>query len=327
MNEILDDFKNSNQKVYWYFLEKSLGFLKELEGKGLITKTTIDEKRYGKSVSDNSFSFGKLNGGELETLAEIFGPINKKHFEESTRGQGNELKRILTMHSSALLSLLFFNTVSDEHPLEIKIGNNQYKFTTVEFEFENTCLKGQNENGKEYNPSCIDVKLNDKEQNVVLFLESKLSEYLHNGKQIGISMEYQKQYDDIFKEGELIDELTIKEEDGTLTLTTTKGRCSHYCQGIKQMMCHFIGALNYKEKHQDEEVFLGTILLDLSSIDESSYNVYCKDYQKLAKKLTGLGKGVKMIGEPFTYQKLYEEVRSKRFELSGQVVEYYGLNK
>lgn len=92
------------------------------------------------------------------------------------------------------------------------------------------------------------------------------------------------------------------------------------------MMCHFIGALNYKEKHQDEEVLLGTILLDLSSIDESSYNIYCKDYQQLAKKLTRLEKGVKMIGKPLTYQKLYEEVKLKGFKLSDRVVKYYGLD-
>ena len=234
------------------------------------------------------------------------------------------------MHSSALLSFLFFNSVSENKPLYIEIEGIRYMFTSVDFEYENECLKGKDRIGNEYRPSSIDVKLvgkNAEGKDAVLFLESKLSEYLHNGKQTGISLEYYNQYGEIFKKGKLIDELTIKEEDGTLTLTTKDGRCSHYCQGIKQMMCHFIGALNYKKIHQDEEVLLGTILLDLSSIDESSYNIYCKDYQQLTEKLTRLEKGVKMIGEPLTYQKLYEEVKLKGFKLSDQVVEYYGLNK
>lgn len=330
MNDILDDFKKSNQKVYKYFLEKSSDFLKDIGSKGLIKKTPINEKRYGKSVSDNSFSFEKLDGDELETLVEIFGPINKKHFVEATKG--NELKRILTLHSSALLSLLFFNSVSDEHPLEIKIGNKQYKFTIVEFEFENTCLKGQNENGKEYNPSCIDVKLADKGQNAILFLESKLSEYLHNGKQTGISKEYENQYgDNIFNKAKLPEGLSFIEDevDGTLTLTTTDGKCSHYCQGLKQMMCHFIGAMNYKQAHPKEEVLLGTILLNLSSVDKAfnSYNTYYNDYKQLAEKLNKLNNGVAMIEEPLTYQELYKEAKSEDFELSPKVVEFYGFEE
>ncbi len=319
MSDILYALEHSNNKVYQYFLNKSKNFIQEL-AENHITKTA-----YRNTVSENSFSFKKLDGGELGTLKEIFGDINEDSFKNATKGQGNELKRILTMHSSALLALLFFQSVSEDNPLSITINGKEYKFTSVDFEYENKCLDGRDSNGVEYRPSCVDVKLTDKEQHVVLFLESKLSEYLHNGKQTGISMEYHKQYREIFEKGELIDGLIIKEEDGTLTLTTTKRRCSHYCQGIKQMMCHFIGAMNYKAKHQDEEVLLGTILLDMSSIDESRYKEYCKDYKQLADKLTRLGKEVKMIGTPLTYQELYNNL--KGFKLSDRVVEYYGLNK
>lgn len=322
MNDILKELKNCNNKVYKYFWEKSKDFIEDLAEKGLITQTI-----YRKTKSENSFSFKKLDGSELETLKEIFGDINEGCFESATKGQGNELERILTMHSSALLGLLFFNSVSEENPLSIEIGENRYEFTSADFEFKNPCLK-KDVNGNEYRPSCIDIKLTDKKQNTVLFLESKLSEYLHNGKQTGISLEYKRQYADIFKVGELTDELTIKEENGSLTLTTKDGRCSHYCQGIKQMMCHFIGAMNYMEEteHKEGEVLLGTILLDLSSIAKTSYDRYCNDYEQLADKLTKLGKGVKMIGKPFTYQCLYTDM-SKGFKLSDQVVEYYGLNK
>ncbi len=323
MSSILESSKN---KVYKYFLERSLVFLRELEEKGFIIKTPIDKKRYGKSESDNSFSFNKLENSELKTLEKIFGSMNKK---KATKGQGQERKRILTMHSSALLALLFFNSVSDKNPLCIKIDGNQYEFTTVDFEYENRCLEGMDKSGKKYRSSCIDVKLTDKAKNVVLFLESKFSEYLHNGKQTGINKEYQVQYGYIFDESNLPEDFAFVDdtEKGTLTLTTRpkEKKCSHYCQGLKQMMCHFIGTMNYKKDNPGEEVMLGTILLDLSSIDKTSFDKYSKDYSQLSENLNGLGKGVKMLKEPLTYQELYKEAKEKGFKLSDNVVRYYGL--
>ena len=70
--------------------------------------------------SDWSLSIMPNEGEQAhETLGRIFKidiPDWKEKFNEATFGQGNEINRILTLHSSALLALLCFSHVSEENP-------------------------------------------------------------------------------------------------------------------------------------------------------------------------------------------------------------------
>ena len=92
------------------------------------------------------------------------------------------------------------------------------------------------------------------------------------------------------------------------------------------MMCHLIGAINYKEKHANQEVLLGTILLDLSSIDKPAFENYCTDYEQLARKLNKRDKAVTLIEKTLTYQRLYDEVKNK-YNIVDTVIKFYGLAK
>lgn len=320
-------FEGCNNKVYDYFAETCPKLLDAFQGE--YDKTPLSEKlkeRYGKSASDNSYSFSS-EGKERVTLSKLFDTdISQEHWDEAVNGNGHEIKRIMTMHSSALLSLLFFHAVSEENPLYIQIDGESYSFTKAVFEVQNKCLEGGN-------PSSIDVMLIDCQAKVVLLLESKLSEYLTCGKKKGINIKYKNQYADVMKFGEISKHVNILEEDNSLTIQR-KDSSSHYCEGIKQMLCHFIGAMNFKEskdeKHKgltDYKVLLGTVLLDLSSINEKKFKTYENDYKELAGYLNGLDKNIIVLDEVITYQKLYKEPKGKEYQISERIVKYYGLDK
>lgn len=318
-------FKGCKNRVYDYFADTCPDLLGGTFI-GKYDKTPISKERYGKSKSDNSYTFKSSTGNERETLNQLFHTeISEGHWKEAVNGKGHEMKRILTMHSSALLSLLFFHAVSERNRLCIQIDGKDYHFTKAVFEVQNKCLEGGN-------PSNIDVMLVDYHAKVVLLLESKLSEYLNCGKKKDISIEYKNQYADVMRPGKLSDKIEIKqEEDNSLTIQG-KESPSHYCEGIKQMLCHFIGAMNFKvskdDKHEgltDYKVLLGTVLLDLSSINKKKFNTYKEDYNELAKFLNGLDKkDVKVLDEVITYQKLY---KGNGYEVSKTIVSYYGLDK
>ena len=321
-------FEGCKNRVYDYFANICPCVLDGFEGK--YGKTPLSDKlkeRYGKLASDNSYTFAPSKENVRETLNELFNTeISEGHWKEAVNGKGHENKRILTMHSSALLSLLFFHAVSERNPLCIQIDGKDYSFTKAVFEVQNKCLEGGN-------PSNIDVMLVDYQAKVVLLLESKLSEYLSCGKKKDISIEYKNQYADIMRPGKLSDKIEIKEENNSLTIQGIDSP-SHYCEGIKQILCHFIGAMNFKvskdDKHEgltDYKVLLGTVLLDLSSINEKKFKTYKEDYKELAVYLNGLHKDVIVLNEVITYQNLYKEAKGNGYELSETIVSYYGLDK
>lgn len=339
----VEEFRNHNNSNYIYTMEKNTYFkgcknsVYDYFAKGCpdlleaskenYGKTHINEKRYGKSKSDNSYSFVSPKGQERDTLNQLFDTdISEVQWNQAINGKGHEIKRILTMHSSALLSLLFFHAVSKDNPLCIQIDRKKYSFTKAVFEVQNKCLEGGN-------PSSIDVMLVDHQAKVVLLLESKLSEYLYCGKKKGINIKYKNQYSDVMQFGKKSKHIDMFEENNSLTLQG-KDSPSHYCEGIKQMLCHFIGAMNFEEskdeKHEGLEGYnklLGTVLLDLSSINEKKFNTYKDDYKELAEHLNGLDKDVKVIDEVITYQDLYKEAKGNGYQISKTIVKYYGLDK
>lgn len=315
-------FKGCNNRVYDYFAQTCPDLLDAFKGE--YDKTSISKERYGKSESDSSYSFDSSKG-ERETLSKLFGTeIPPTHWKQAVNGR--EISRIMTMHSSALLSLLFFHAVSEENPLCIQIDGESYSFTKAVFEVQNKCLEGGN-------PSSIDVMLVDHQAKVVLLLESKLSEYLTCGKKKDINIKYKNQYPDVMKFGEISKHVNIHEENNSLTIQGIDSP-NHYCEGLKQMLCHFFGAMNFKEskdeKHKgltDYKVLLGTVLLDLSSINKKKFNTYKSDYNELAKYLNDLHKDVQVLDEVITYQNLYKEAKGNGYHISDKIVNYYGLDK
>lgn len=300
----------------------------------------------GKSEPSYEFEFG---GKDLttfvgESLAEVFSITDKNVFLDKFRmacsGNGEELKKITTLHSSSLCALLFFFNVSDKNPLHFK-NLEGYEFTQSFFEFKNKVIGY---------PSNVDVVLlgqNKEKKNVILFLESKFSEYITGitkaGNKYNIGKSYFSEKKDcysfpIYKE--ILDSKVIelsKVDDTHLSSSQEK-----YIEGIKQIISHYYGICNfmngkYYEKdnenlnklknHNAEEFLLGEILFDNFSknIREQYLVPYEKDYSTLARlinKQYGKEKvpNFKVIEESFHYSDLSEFISDNSLQ---KVYDFY----
>ena len=111
----------------------------------------------------------------LERVFHIYEDSKRKNFEDkfeqAISGDGQEIARILTLHSSSLLSLMNFWQVSESNPLIHK----GVEYTKVYFERKNNVIPGRK-------PSNIDIVLVSRDGETILFLESKFTEYLKPGK-------------------------------------------------------------------------------------------------------------------------------------------------
>lgn len=215
--------------------------------------------------------------------------IFAKKFQMACSGTGDELKKITTLHSSSLCALLFFFNV-DNKKLIIR-SLSEYEFTESYFEFQNKVIRS---------PSNIDVVLLGKNiktgKKVILFLESKFSEYITGTGKIEVSESYFKSdrysapiYESIEKE----ESFNFNKKDGFYN-------SKKYNEGLKQMISHYYGIRYFMERdffkdNEDvyknireygaEEIILGEILFDNfaknSGLTEKLNN-YKDDYSKLA---------------------------------------------
>ena len=260
--------------------------------------------------SQRSLSIECADTKDTKDLIEIFALNDKfdEKFKQAIEGDGQEHKRIRTLHSSALLSLLCFYGVSEDKPLMLEFDNRSVSFTSSEFEVRNKVA--QDLSGKPHY-SNIDVLLCGKDKNgkkVKLFLESKFSEYLNWGKYSGISDEvYGCTYRRLAKVFKKMG-LTYKDD----ALCSAQGYTRHYAGGIKQMISHFIGLKNEIKngKYPDADIYLGTILYEFpEGVDNEHKKLgdYKKDYKTLAEGLNALTESkLKVLEECFTYQEIFK---------------------
>lgn len=248
-----DFFKNKNIKVqkvfyprYSVYSKNSYAFQIE-DGKGNIIEN--------KNISKNDI-FKYI----YEKLIKLFGITNKKRFEEKLSevcgGSGSEQRNITKLHSSSLCALLFFYNVSDKNTLTLKIDSKEIIFKDVLFEFQNIVIEGRK-------PSNVDVVLFGKDNDgkkVILFLESKFSEYLDVSKQFDLGLDYLEKYSNIYNDDNLKNiNLCIYRENGIpkVVLKNKKGKIEKYnrirvikdadamyIEGIKQIISHYIGINN-----------------------------------------------------------------------------------
>ena len=285
------------------------------------------------SISENSFCFEvgmKPSNTEeykeclLQAIKEVFGITNRsfeEKFNQAINGAGQEWRELNVFHSSSLLALLCFYNVSNDNPLSVKIEGKTCKFTTSEFEVSNTI--GKNISGKNYS-SHIDVKLTGEceGKSVSLYLESKFSEYVNQrGK---TSFSYTDDYNNIYSklQGKIEDlDIIIGCDEITLVQTDNK-RPARYWQGIKQMISHYLGMKNCKDK--SELIYLGEILYDFRPYIP---NDFFGDYEDIHKQLVDALELIEIEPQSFkvgknilTYQSVF-----KNYNLDERVRELYNL--
>lgn len=205
------------------------------------------------------------------------GPAEKEKFEEAfdivTSGQGKEIQKINSVHSSSLLSLLFFYPLYQNGDPELFIQFEglpelkNIKFTSCLFEVRNSVIKF---------PSCVDVLLVSDDGNTLFYLESKLSEY----KDKSYREEYGKGYYPLYKQLQnqhLLE--TIMLEEGNKDKTILKCGEKSYIEGIKQSISHLIGLVKGPEELKSEKKD------DYYYIEE--YDKYSELYEKASSLLYG----------------------------------------
>ena len=300
--------------------------------KECIKKSQLSQTYWQGKYSNNSCSFidmGKPGRKEkvcdyLKSLFEIENDIFDNKYKMAVAGDGQEYRRISTLHSSSLVALLCFYSLSKEHALKINIDGQEIEFYESLFEQKNSI-------GKEGHNSNMDVVLigfNKQGESVILFLESKFSEYLSHGKYDKISDVYDEVYYQLTADQQPIDGLEIVRGKDMWSISAAPHRSQQYCQGIKQMISHyqgmqkgFIGSAEDKYDH----IYLGEILFKFpEEVDakHNSYNSYVGLYKQLAQKLNSINtcKKFKVIETSLSYQDVLKD-----FDLDTNVREFYAL--
>lgn len=327
LNKIQEVIREGCQPLYGLFNREVVG--------EILSSAVLENTPYRGGVSKRSLRIRIKPKAEDrgEDLAGIFGldaEVFGKKYLEAISGDGKEARRIRTLHSSSLLSLLCFYGVSEDRPLAIKVDGRVVKFTSSSFEVK---LPIEKEENGESHPANIDIVLagNDEQTGkpVMLFLESKFSEYLSFGKYDGISNRvYGKTYSQLCKGGYL-DRMGLKFEEnpenpGYSVLSSINGRTLHYAGGIKQMVSHFLGVKNIADRDKGVDIYLGEILYKFSdAIDKRNHKL--QDYRHLYEILAeGLNKisdsKFKVVEQCFTYQEVF-----KSFNLNPSVRLFYSL--
>ena len=317
--------EQGNQPIYNLFNNEEVG--------EILSNTPLVHTSYHGRFSQRSLQIPFVDRGM--DLALIFGLDHKTFGEkylEAISGDGQEAKRIRTLHSSSLLCLLCFYAVSKEKPLVLCLDGKEVIFTESYFEVKNPV--GIDMSGRMHN-SNIDVVLFGRYsitgKKVILYLESKFSEYLVGGGYEGISnFVYREIYSQLSK-GNCLSRMGLKIENtpgkpGYFDLKPIKGKTHHYACGIKQMISHFLGVKNVADsgKNADSDVYLGEILFRFDeSIDPEGgkYKDYTELYEVLAEGLNNLAESkFKVINKCFTYQEVFKD-----FKLDAAVRAFYSL--
>lgn len=251
--------------------------------------------------------------------------------------------RILVLHSSALLPLLLFHSISPTNTIRI----SGIEYDDVHFEVPNKVFNSTR-------PSKIDVALISHKEQAVLYLESKFTEYLLGKSSNSFSDKYKNMVRKILGDNQPAEgnnQFYIRGKLDNIDIV--------YGEGIKQMIAHFIGVCKGGTSHNIVDVYikkgyevkLGCIVYQFNKeIDKlERLDAYSKLYKNMAEKMnellrdtkrTGNGSILKeceadnilhgapqnftVIGELLTYQKLVGENKDK---FNSKVLKFYELYK
>lgn len=261
----------------------------------------------------------------------------------SISGTGNEggkdsseTAKIIALHSSSLLSLLFFYNI-ENNGIIIKCNDRKILFNKIFFEYKNKVRS----NGY---PSNMDVVLISTENNTILFLESKFTEYLTLEKKLN---NIGKSYLDINTSKYVYENkkficppLGLKvniNNNKTFNLIATNEPL--YINGIKQLIAHNVGIDNFMSRnfYNDEykalnevknfyndktKVYFGTILYKFISEEfVDIFNTYESQYKALISIFNenNKHKNLEYLNSILTYQDI------DKSHLNKTIKDYYFL--
>jgi hypothetical protein len=285
---------------------------------------------------------------QVKEVFEIRSNSFDEKYQMAISGDGQEVKRISTLHSSSLTALLLLYSVKDK-TLNCTLNDKKYIFNDCFFEVK-TNVKGSHFS----NMDIVLVGKDSDDKDVIFFLESKFSEYLNTGMCNNISIDtYKQKYDNLgLLNQNAIQGLSFKENTKENCLQI-KSETPQYCAGIKQMVSHYLGVTNFiekgaealdpKQKHMrlykepfdrlnellknGANIILGEVLFAFDDMvdkkdnkGETKRSKYTKLYEKLAEILNEKTSKLYILPKVLTYQELL-----KGFELDKKVKDFYQL--
>lgn len=279
-------------------------------------------------------------------LEEIFNthiPCDK--FYSIISGEGKEEEKIDTFYSSSLQTLLFFSSISETTPLTY----DGVTYTEVYFEVNNRVIGY---------PSSVDAVLVGKSKNgnnTVLFIETKLFEVIRDssvagkaeiGKSYFMDLEKNSYCERFSTDGEDmkaigIDRNAPDQKTGKYIVSPIDGAAYVYSYGIKQLLSHIIGILNFKETgainypmiDKTAEVRFLTLINALPGYNKSDsekkttdfihhYNVVIKYLREKLQR-----QSIKEMYDCTKFQDFYSEVKQSGYNLGEKIVNYYHYEK
>lgn len=302
----------------------------------------FDENIYARSFAD-LFSVPQTDS-ERSNFYEAFRIV--------TQGQGDELRKINSLTSSALLCLLTFYPLFNNTDRNTYIDINGERYYRCFFEVRNRVIR---------NPSCVDVVLISTDDKKMLFLESKLSEYADG---IELKHTYGKGYKALYEDFGLYEQalsgyLKLGGRKDKLVLQSVNNKEKIYIEGIKQSISHLIGLTRgpqytsqgyypegyyqeYKKYYDGAEVLLyGTILFDPAEfhVNTSEFQAYSELYRntiinhgdKILECIvkwndgnTVKDKKIEILNNILTYQDIFSN-NHNRILLNKKVSDFYKL--
>ena len=329
---IFNNLSGKNKVIY-----ESMWGHEEFSGEGIEVSSGSDSTTY-KIAGDSKEACKIIENYYKLSNKELF----EYKYKKAVSGNGDEEKKILTLHSSSRCALLCFYNV-EEKPIVLNINGENIEFNYSTFEFKNPVIGY---------PSNMDVVLLSSNRKTVLFLESKFAEYFMSSgeKSAFISNSYKDKkaisktvYDKIEQVGfeaknsekEVTDKNGEKKIQKGFILSSLVGET--YPDGIKQMISHYVGIIRRLEKASlssdkkeennaityevlntlnsvDSKVYLGEILFDgfvkpdwyEGMGPEEILDNYSRSYEKLA---TVLNDEIKRYGCAEKFQVLKEDIK------------------
>ena len=348
-----DKLSGKNKVIY-----ESMWGHEDFLGEGIEANSGSDSTTY-KIVGDSKEA--------CKIIENYYNLSNKELFEykykKAVSGNGDEEKKILTLHSSSRCALLCFYNV-EEKPIVLNINGENIEFNYSTFEFKNPVIGY---------PSNMDVVLLSTDRKIVLFLESKFSEYFMS------SGEKSAFISDSYRDNEIsnpiyskIEQLGFKFDENEIEITDKKGEKKirkgfklestvgeTYPDGIKQMISHYIGiirrlkgdSLSSDKKEEniaityevlnvlnrvDSKVYLGEILFDGfvkpdwygGMAPEEILNNYSRSYEKLA---TVLNNEIQSSKYAEKFQVLKEDIKysdvmnNNKMQIEESILRFYKI--
>ena len=257
-----------------------------------------------------------------------------------------ELREINQLNSSALLAFLCFHKVSKDCPVWI----NKEKYTDVLFE-----IKSYLQSYRRSTPrSNVDVVLLNETN--ALFLESKFAEYL-TPRPYKVKPYYRdspQAYNNLFGKTINWDAHTSSHEKFSINFDQDsclwKSSMPVYLEGIKQMICHYLGISYQVELRKNNKKIqqickdwrchklndtkiklkLGEIVFKFPTATGKDgtpdFDLYSAAYKELYEQIHSKTKELTILDDLLTYQEVFSDSRNSGL-LMDVTRKFYGLNR